>query len=250
MTCHEVRPLLGVYVLGKADPHDRAVVEQHVTGCARCREELAELEGLPTLLALVPPAEASRRPGMPSGAATHETSREPVQTTPDQLRRLLAAAAETRSRRRRVTLSAAAGLLVLVAGLGGLAVATRQPAAPTPPVAVATWVATDSSTGTNARVELAPRPSGTAIDLTLSGVPAGTRCSLVVTDVDGAATNAASWEADYAGTATVSGFTATPVGRISRLAIVTSTGRTLATITPAAIPRSTAGPGAGQAAGS
>jgi predicted anti-sigma-YlaC factor YlaD len=247
MTCHEVRQLLGVYVLGKADPDDRAVVEEHLTGCARCREELAELEGLPTLLALVPAVEAARtpvtRPGMPSGDATHDTSREPVQTSPDQLRRLLAAAAETRSRRRWVTLAAAAGLLVLVAGVGGLAVATRQQPAQAPPVAVATWVATDSGTGTHATVELAPRPSGTAIDLSLSGVPAGTRCSLVVTDVDGAATSAASWEADYAGTATVTGFTATPVGQIRHLAIVTSTGRTLATITPAAIPRSTPGQG-------
>ena len=224
MTCHDVRPLLGVYVLGKADPHDRAVVDAHLPGCPKCREELAELEGLPALLALVPPSEIATPRGMPSGAAG-------MQTSPELLPRLLAAAASTRSRRRqRILAAAAASLLVL--GLGGLLVTSRQPSPETRPGAVATWVAKDSASGTNAVVELTARPAGTAIDLALSGVPAGTRCSLVVTAVDGTATSAASWEADYSGGATVTGFSATPIGQIRDMAIVTSTGTTLARITP------------------
>jgi AcrR family transcriptional regulator len=230
MTCTDIRPLLGVYVLDKADPTDRALVEEHLAGCARCRDELADLEGLPALLALIPPSEAARR-GMPPGGRGVEPSAE-------QLPRLLAAASATRTRRRRLSLVAAA--LLLVAGLGGLTLAIRQASAPeTPPVTVATWVATDRATGTAATVTLTPRPAGTAIGLTLSGVPAGTRCSLVVTALDGTTSSAASWEADYAGTASVTGFTATPIGQIRDLAVVASTGGTLATITPAAVPSST-----------
>lgn len=220
MTCHEVRLLLGVHVLGRTDPAERGLVEAHVAGCRLCREELAGLQGLPALLDLAQPAELAP-----------DEARLPVQTSPDQLRRLLSAAARTRARRRWAGVVAAA-LLLVAAGAGGLVVANRSEAPAPPPAAVATWSATQHASGLQAKVTLTPRPAGTAIGLTLSGVPAGTRCSLVVTAADGSATSAASWEADYAGTATVTGFTATPVAGISHLAIVTADGRNLATLTP------------------
>jgi predicted anti-sigma-YlaC factor YlaD len=224
MTCHEVRLLLGVHALGKSDPDERALVEAHVASCRDCREELAGLEGLPALLDLTRPRELAPEEGWSVPSV-------PVQTSPDQLRRLLAAAARTHTRRRWTNMVAAALLLVL-AGVGGIVASNRGEAPAPPPAAVATWSATQHSTGVQAKVTLSPRPAGTAIGLTLSGVPAGTRCSLVVTDSDGSATSAASWQADYAGTATVTGFTATPVAGISRLAIVTTDGHTLATLAP------------------
>ena len=225
MTCHEVRQLLGVHVLGRTGPAEQALVETHVAVCRECREELAGLQGLPALLDLVRPSE------LDSEAEPVPVQTSPVQTSPDQLRRLLTAAAATRARRRWLSVVAAA-LLLVVAGVGGIVASNRMGAPAAPPAAVATWSATQHGSAVQAKVTLAPRPAGTAIALTLSGVPAGTRCSLVVTASDGSATSAASWEADYAGTAAVTGFTATPVAAISHVAIVTSDGRTLATLAP------------------
>lgn len=58
MDCSEARLSLGVYVLGAIDPDERAQVDIHLAGCPACRDELAELEGLPALLALVSTEEA------------------------------------------------------------------------------------------------------------------------------------------------------------------------------------------------
>lgn len=233
MTCHDVHPLLGVYVLGRADPSDRATVEQHLPTCARCREELAELEALPALLAKVTLAEAAR---------PHDPRRQPAPVTPspDLLSRLLTAAADTRARRRRRVSLLAAAAVIVTAGVGApIALRTftteRPPevaTAPALPGPQSSWSAADATSGTHATVRLTPQPAGTALDLTLSGVPAGTRCTLVVSPVDGAPTPAASWQADYAGEATVTGFTATPLSQITHLRIVTAQGRTLLTITP------------------
>jgi predicted anti-sigma-YlaC factor YlaD len=220
MSCHEVRMLLGVHALGRTDPAERTLVEGHVASCRECREELTGLQGLPALLDL-----ARRRELAPDEQPV------PVQTSPDQLRRLLTAAARTHARRRWVSVVAAA-LLLGIAGVGGIVASERSGAPAPPPAAVATWSATQHASGLQADVTLAPRPAGTAIGLTLSGVPAGTQCSLIVMASDGSTTSAASWEADYEGTATVTGFTATPVAGISHLAIVTSDGRTLATLAP------------------
>lgn len=232
MTCHDVRLSLGVYVLGKAEPAERALVDAHLERCRDCRDELDALQALPGLLALARPRDLeSGARGGASGQGSTPSSRTVLddRPTPDQLHRLLGAAAAGHARRRWLSLAAAA-LVVVVAGLGGLLVATRDSVPERPPAVVATWSATAPTSGLKATVTLTPRPAGTAVDLTLSGIPAGTRCSLVVTSVDGNVTSAASWEADYEGTATVTGFTATPVGQIARMTIVTSTGQTLATL--------------------
>src|SRR5579859_3982318 len=56
--CAEARIALGVYVLGAIDPADRVLVDAHLATCDACQAELAELDGLPALLALVPAEEA------------------------------------------------------------------------------------------------------------------------------------------------------------------------------------------------
>jgi hypothetical protein len=233
MNCHDVHPLLGVYVLGKADPDDRATVERHLPTCAQCREELAELEGLPALLARVAPPE-------PAPSQRPRPQPVPVTPSPDLLTRLLTAAAATRARRRRRASLLVAAAMIVTAGVGApiviRSVTTERPpefaTAPAQSGLQSSWSAADAGSGTRATVRLTPQPAGTALDLTLSGVPAGTRCALVVTPIDGAPTPAGSWQADYAGQATVTGFTATPLGQISNLRIVTAQGRTLLTITP------------------
>ena len=54
MTDHD-QSLLGPYVLGVLEPGDVREVEEHLPGCADCRQQLAELEEMKELLGDVPP---------------------------------------------------------------------------------------------------------------------------------------------------------------------------------------------------
>ena len=60
--CAQIRPELGVYVLGAIAPADRAAVSRHLASCPRCREEVAGLAELPALLRKVPVADAMQLP--------------------------------------------------------------------------------------------------------------------------------------------------------------------------------------------
>lgn len=52
--CGQLRRELGVYLLGAIAPADRSAVRNHVASCADCRDQLADLAGLPGLLRRVP----------------------------------------------------------------------------------------------------------------------------------------------------------------------------------------------------
>ena len=52
----EPHVLLGAYVLGALSETDQAAFRSHLRWCQHCREELAEVAGLPRLLDLVDPA--------------------------------------------------------------------------------------------------------------------------------------------------------------------------------------------------
>ncbi|MBO0835893.1 MAG: zf-HC2 domain-containing protein, partial [Actinobacteria bacterium] len=52
--CRDVRLLLGVYVVGAIEPAERSVVDDHLSYCQACRDELAGLAGLPAMLSRVP----------------------------------------------------------------------------------------------------------------------------------------------------------------------------------------------------
>jgi predicted anti-sigma-YlaC factor YlaD len=51
--CRQIRLDLGVYLLGAIGAADRSAVDAHLAWCAACRDELAELAGLPGLLSRV-----------------------------------------------------------------------------------------------------------------------------------------------------------------------------------------------------
>jgi hypothetical protein len=56
--CGQIRFDLGAYVLGSIGAADRNAVGAHLACCADCRDELAELAGLPGLLSRVTADEA------------------------------------------------------------------------------------------------------------------------------------------------------------------------------------------------
>ncbi|MEU6429478.1 zf-HC2 domain-containing protein [Microbispora sp. NPDC046973] len=120
MTCEEVRISLGSYVLGALDAEETAEVEAHLETCAACRAELAELSGLPPLLARVSAEDIERAAAPPPAVldgvfadvfANGHT--DAVAVAPP------VAASARRGRRSRVLLALAAS--VVVAAVGGTA---------------------------------------------------------------------------------------------------------------------------------
>ncbi|MEU7880625.1 anti-sigma factor family protein [Microbispora bryophytorum] len=131
MTCEEVRISLGAYVLGALDAEETAEVEAHLETCAACRAELAELSGLPPLLARVSAEDIERAAAPPrsvldgvfadvlanaladAGSNPHAGAGAGTAPAP------AVAASARRGRRSRVLLALAAS--VVVAAVGGTA---------------------------------------------------------------------------------------------------------------------------------
>jgi hypothetical protein len=89
--------------------------------------------------------------------------------------------------------------------------------------------AVDSATGVSGQAQLHGMPTGTEIDLTASGLPAGKRCVLVAV-AQGGADIAGTWNATYDGSARIAGTSAFPVGRLTALRIESDTGVVLLSI--------------------
>jgi hypothetical protein len=236
--CGETRRALGVYVLGALEPADRGLVQQHLAWCAPCREELARLADLPAWLSKVPADEAERllddqpgeaaRPGRGThGPGTHGPGTHGPGT-------------HARDRYdgrthwwRRPGLAAAA----VIVGIGAVAASRALDPAPVrPAAAVQHWAGTvrgqNPMTHTGLVVRYAPMPWGLALDVRVSGIPAGTRCELLVVNARGQRVPAGSWliaaDDEKAWYPASSSVRATAI----RGFVVTSGGRTLVTAQP------------------
>ncbi|HSJ73901.1 MAG TPA: zf-HC2 domain-containing protein, partial [Miltoncostaeaceae bacterium] len=88
MTHDALRELLAPVALGAAEPDEVARVEEHVAGCAACREELAGLRSAADVLALaVPqrdPSPALRDSLMTRGRAEAGERRAAAEPPPDR----------------------------------------------------------------------------------------------------------------------------------------------------------------------
>ena len=210
--CADVRLVLGVYVLGAADPAERTLVRMHLARCFNCREELAGLAGLPGLLRRVPAAEADQL--LASEAGPGGRADPPADNA---LPRLLARAARTRRIRRWLALTATVAAVVLAAGSGmaagggfgaervqrpaGPVAATKVPVSSQ--VAWETAAARNDLTGATATVRYAPAAFGTELEVRVSGVAPGITCELRVTGPGGYREIAGAWtvvSAQYTGT--------------------------------------------------
>jgi predicted anti-sigma-YlaC factor YlaD len=203
---------LGAYVLGALDPVERAGIEAHLAACEVCRDELAGLAAMPGLLSRVRLEDVLEPDPSPSPAATG---------------RLLArvrAARRTRRRRLGATVgafaaAAAAVIAIVLATSGGDAAA---PGTSGPAIS-----ATSPGTGVSASFGMRPAAWGTAVRVHLRGVPANTRCKLVVYGQAGRHEVAGTWRATYEGTADVQAATAIPRSRLTAFEVTTASGRRL-----------------------
>ncbi|MEU9165157.1 zf-HC2 domain-containing protein [Streptomyces sp. NPDC048424] len=187
--------LLGPYVLGVLDAEEVRRIEEHMSGCVQCREEVAALREMEAALGEVP--EEAFLDGPPQGGDLL------LQRTMRQMRGERAGA--QRRRAGFAGLAVAASLAaVFWAGtqLGGDPdpVALPAPPSPTapadpspPPAGTKVLSATDPGTGARMTVQMAPAAKWVRLHAAVTGVPKGERCRLVVVAKDGTRTTAGSW---------------------------------------------------------
>ncbi|GAA0531462.1 hypothetical protein GCM10010172_10240 [Paractinoplanes ferrugineus] len=195
MSEHETA-LLGAYVLGVLDLSEQDSVRAHLDGCAPCRREVDDLREMEQALGELPP-EAFLDGPPPGGDLL-------LRRTIDEVR-----GEHRRETRRKRTLLAAAAALVLIAALGGGLLLGRRTAGDPSPVAdtapARVGSASVAATGVRMTAEVAPAAGWVRVRVTISGVPAGEECRLVVLARDGSREQAGSWLAPEFGTTTVDG---------------------------------------------
>jgi Putative zinc-finger len=196
--CTEARLSLGVYVLGAIDPAERALVDAHLVTCRECQDELADLAGLPALLARINPDEISRicpddtvRASVPAVAADEPAPGELIGTVLDL--------AQARRRRGRWRVAAAAAAVAVIAGglFGGLSSMSTTKVIHLPiSEGTASWEtvqASNSVSGATASVSYSHEQWGDSFAVLVDHIAVGTTCQLWVVHPDGTRSQVADW---------------------------------------------------------
>jgi hypothetical protein len=211
MRCDEIVEA-GAYVLGALAPGERAAYERHLATCAACREEVAQLAGLPGLLGRLDPDTA-----LAVGR--------PVAAPPELMDKVLAGARGERMRilrQRRwqaAIVTAAAACLALLAGIGVYAVDQNRTETPS---VIAAMKPAESDIPVTAVIGLSPAKGGTDITMVCfyaqSSVYHGQwTVDLMVYSRSGAIEQVPGWTVSQGESAQVLEHMKTPLDQITRI---------------------------------
>jgi anti-sigma-K factor RskA len=178
--CRVIRQLLGVYVVGAIEPSDRTLVDDHVSECQACRDELAGLAGLPAMLGRIPLAEAEQI------AAAGTIFAEVEEPSADMLNSLLRKVWLKRRARTWRAVAAAAAVVVVAASSAVAAVELTVPQSQV-------VSATSASTHDGMVVDYSAASWGSAMRVRVTGVGPGTACRFWVLSKSGSWVQAGSW---------------------------------------------------------
>jgi anti-sigma factor RsiW len=215
---HEYATWDAAYVLGSLSPADRREFEAHLSGCPLCTQAVAELSGMPALLAKL---------DTDTVAAINDQHDELPAMAPNLLPSLLFAVRRRRHRSRVMTWSASAAAAALLAIGVFVGVADHSPTSAPPQASVSALPMAQIGTKALAStVSLSSQNWGTVIDLRcvcLAPVYAHhDKLAMVVVNRDGTHTQLATWVADPGHTATPAGSISTPVGQIAAVQVVSA----------------------------
>lgn len=200
--CAGWRGEIGAYVVDALSPAEAGRVRRHLRGCASCRADYQDLAPVRDWLGRLDPAD-----GMPARQPLGRFPLEPGHP------------ARHRVTRWRGTV---AGAAIAAAAIAVIAILAAHPAAPG-------FQGVNPATRVHGQAVLHATPTGTRIDLTVSGLPAGQRCILVTVSPAGTAI-AGTWTAQYSGTAQITGTSAIPRGQLTALRIEAPSHRLLLSI--------------------
>jgi len=214
------------YVLGSLSSSERREYEMHLRDCARCGGSVAELSGMPALLALV-----DRDAVGDSPAAS-----EPPPLRPQVFDDLLDRVTARRRRSRGIAWAVAAALLAVLVSMAGIGVVKTwdRPANPvvTTSSAIALPMVPVAPTSLAATLTLTPREWGTDIDMTCiyreeeSESPGDAddadRVAMVAVGRDGSHVQLATWMARAGVTALPSASTSLPIDQIASVQVVSA----------------------------
>lgn len=212
----DFRLSLGSYLVGALDPAQRAGLEIHLHSCGVCRDELSYLSVIPAFLGRLSTEEFERgHPPLP------ET------LLPGLLERARVVELAERRRLRRWRRATAALALAAAGLLGVLALPAHRAASPLgPSYALRPTVAAVRLTGD---VTLVHRAWGTAMVLSVKGLPSGVNCVAVLEDSHGRVEDVGFWGPTPTHDVQVQVASDMTTAALSRLTIETIAGRPLLT---------------------
>ncbi len=218
MNGKELHELLGAYVLGGLDDADKARFEDHLQQCGMCRDELADLESLPGLLAAVPVPDAVAL-AIPAARITAvDTPSNVPQPVLDEL------AARRRTARRR--LAAFVGAVAAACLALGFAAAPLLAPANKPDASYSV----EADTGIEVTVGMVKKTWGTELAVDGRSLPNKGKLSLWVKDRAGTEDRACAWMATPSGRARVTSATPLPFASIASVELRNEQQQTIAVI--------------------
>jgi hypothetical protein len=226
------------YVLGSLSSGDRREFEAHLLTCPSCRQSVAELSGMPGLLAqlnLDGVAVCSSRKRLIAGAIDDGPSSAPPPMSPLLLTSLLAKVNRRRRRSRLATRSLIAAAAVLVTGV--LVTVQSHPVAPiaVPPQANASALTMTpvEPTQLSSTVTISSHHWGTHIEMNCTygaqpggfehdGDERGDKLAMVVIGRDGSHSRLATWVALTGVSATPGASVSMPIDHIAAVQIISA----------------------------
>lgn len=208
------------YVLGALSPTERREFEAHLQTCARCGAAVAELTGMPALLAMVDLGEVE--------ALDHQPPDPPLRP---ELREQVLDKVRVRRRRSRWATTGALGLAAVLLAVGLVVVIRPETVGlqQSSPSAVAMLeMRKVNETPINASIGLSSYSWGTRIDMACSYGDWGQRdaaaqnLGMVVVGRDGSRTQIATWLGLSGATALPSGNVPIPQGEIASVQLVSA----------------------------
>ncbi|SOD75044.1 hypothetical protein SAMN05892883_4245 [Jatrophihabitans sp. GAS493] len=237
------RSLLGAYICGILDEHERDLAAMHLSTCAECRQEVAELTAVSHRLDSL---RGGNEVTEPSSGEMSEMDLAQLEAEGAQLEnqlilpRTLLALRSQRSRARRqrmLAVAAIAAVLVIGGGVAGAALNSHDRAPETASVAgpgSTTRTARDPVSGVSIVATLTPENGYSRVTARVTDEPGNARCELIVVSRSGEQQVVSSWAVEPGGSGSrgtqVAGSAAVPLSDVQQLQVRTLSGTHIVTV--------------------